>query len=146
MTCGPSLTGPVLQRDACGARIDGSSSIMVLPAPLVPLSEVALMDEAAVALGQNLGVLMENAGAVLAKEAQRMAGEGTVLVACGPSNNGGDGYVCARLLALAGRKVQVWAVAPPRSELCIEQARRLPPAVGILAGAPGGRPGPAVRA
>ena len=130
-----------MARDACGEASTGpASTSMTLPAPLVPLSEVALMDEAAVALGQNLGLLMENAGALLAKEAQRMAGEGTVLIACGPSNNGGDGYVCARLLALAGRKVQVWPVVPARSELCIEQSRRLPPSIELVSGPPTARP------
>ena len=59
-----------------------ASLAMTLPAPLVPLSEVALIDEAAVALGQNLGLLMENAGAVLAKEAQRIAGEGPRRACC----------------------------------------------------------------
>jgi hydroxyethylthiazole kinase-like uncharacterized protein yjeF len=113
---------------------------MALPAPLVPLSEVALIDEAAILLGQDLGQLMENAGAALAREAQRLAPDGTVLVACGPSNNGGDGYVCARLLAAAGRQVQVWPVVPPRSDLCQEQARRLPATVAMLERIPGERP------
>ena len=91
---------------------------MSLPAPVVPLSEVALIDEAAVALGQDLTQLMENAGAALAREAERMVPVGPVLIACGPNNNGGDGYVCARLLAEAGRVVSVWPIVPPKSLLC----------------------------
>ena len=113
---------------------------MPLPAPLVPLLEGTLIDEAAVALGQDLGVLMERAGAALAREAAAMAGEGTILVACGPSNNGGDGYVCARLLAAAGRHVQVWPVLKPKSALCIAQAEQLPASVDILARPPAKAP------
>jgi NAD(P)H-hydrate epimerase len=108
---------------------------MVLPQPLVPCAETTLIDEAAVALGQDLGQLMENAGTALAHEAARLAPTGTILVACGPGNNGGDGYVCARLLASIGRKVAVWAVTEPRSALCRKQAEALPPEV-IRIGAP----------
>ncbi len=101
----------------------------MLPAPLHPLSETALIDEAAVALGQDLGQLMANAGAALAREALRLAPEGDVLVACGAGNNGGDGYVCARLLAEAGRRVLVWPVLKPASPLCEKAAAALPATV-----------------
>ncbi|MCK6489850.1 MAG: bifunctional ADP-dependent NAD(P)H-hydrate dehydratase/NAD(P)H-hydrate epimerase, partial [Planctomycetes bacterium] len=80
---------------------------------MLPLDETALIDEAAVALGADLGALMESAGAAVARAAQRLAPAGTILVACGGGHNGGDGWVCARLLAEAGRSVQVWPVAPP---------------------------------
>jgi NAD(P)H-hydrate epimerase len=105
---------------------------MALPAPVVPLSEVAVIDEAAVALGQDLAQLMENAGAALAREAERLVPGGTVLVVCGPNNNGGDGYVCARLMAEAGRQVLLWPVVPPKSSLCQEQASRLPSTVTLI--------------
>ncbi len=113
---------------------------MVLPAPLVPLNESALIDEAAVALGQDLGVLMERAGEALMREASRMAPTGRILVVCGPGNNGGDGYVCARLLAEAGREISVWAVIAPRSPLCERQAKRLPDTVTRLTGVPSETP------
>ena len=102
---------------------------MALPPPVVPLNESALIDEAAVTLGQDLTVLMERAGEVLAREAMRMAPQGRILLACGPGNNGGDGYVCARVLAEAGREVLVWAILAPRSPLCEQQAKRLPASV-----------------
>ena len=105
---------------------------MALPPTLVPLDEIALIDEAAVALGQDLGHLMEQAGNAIAREATRLAPDGGILIACGPGNNGGDGYVAARLLAAAGRQVQVWQVCQPVSPLCVQAATTLPMSVEIL--------------
>src|SRR6266700_7386896 len=55
--------------------------------------------------------LMENAGIVVARVVTQFAGgdvEGkSVLVLCGRGSNGGDGAVAARLLALAGARVDV---------------------------------------
>ncbi len=101
----------------------------MLPTPVCPLSETALIDEAAQALGQDLGDLMERAGQAIAREAERLAPRGTILVACGSGNNGGDGYVAARLLAEAGRRVIVWPVLKPASTLGDREARRLPESV-----------------
>jgi ADP-dependent NAD(P)H-hydrate dehydratase / NAD(P)H-hydrate epimerase len=109
---------------------------MTLPAPIVPMSEVAIIDEAAIELGQDLSQLMESAGAVLAREAERLVPGGAVLIVCGSHNNGGDGYVCARLLAEGGRQVYLWPVQPPHSRLCLEQAQRLPPSVLMVDGIP----------
>ena len=57
--------------------------------------------------------LMERAGAGLADLVTEMAPSGPVVVVCGGGNNGGDGYVAARLLAEAGREVRVAAVSDP---------------------------------
>lgn len=66
--------------------------------------------------------LMQRAGeaawrALLARwpEAQR------IVVVSGPGDNGGDGYVLARLAQASGRRVEVLVVVPPRSPL----ARRM---------------------
>ncbi len=61
------------------------------------------------------GSLMDNAGAAVAAKVSRLAGQGsgsTIAVLCGPGNNGGDGYVAARLLAGAGFRVVVGALVP----------------------------------
>ena len=51
--------------------------------------------------------LMENAGRAVARAAVRDFGAARTLVLCGPGNNGGDGYVAARLLAGRGWPVMV---------------------------------------
>jgi len=109
---------------------------MSLPPPIVPCDEVALIDAAAESLGCAVADLMERAGAALALEARRLAGDGLVLVACGPGNNGGDGWVCARVLAEAGHPVAVWSVSDPASPLCRDQAERCPSQVPRVSAPP----------
>jgi NAD(P)H-hydrate epimerase len=55
--------------------------------------------------------LMERAGRGLADVVGEVASDGPVAVVCGKGNNGGDGYVAARLLRDEGRDVRVLAVA-----------------------------------
>lgn len=60
------------------------------------------------------GTLMQRAGNVAATWiARRFAPARRALVVCGPGNNGGDGYVCARSLKALGREVMCVALAPP---------------------------------
>jgi NAD(P)H-hydrate epimerase len=54
--------------------------------------------------------LMERAGHGLAELVRATAPDGLVVVVCGPGNNGGDGFVAARLLAEWGREVRVLLV------------------------------------
>lgn len=51
--------------------------------------------------------LMERAGAAVASAARRMWRGGPIIVLAGPGNNGGDGFVAARLLRNAGYRVTV---------------------------------------
>jgi ADP-dependent NAD(P)H-hydrate dehydratase / NAD(P)H-hydrate epimerase len=68
-------------------------------------------------------VLMESAGravaAAVAREHGPRLGAG-VLVACGPGNNGGDGYVAARALAALGVSVTAVALPGDPSPDCLE--------------------------
>jgi NAD(P)H-hydrate epimerase len=65
-------------------------------------------------LGIDSLVLMERAGAAaFAQLQQRWPLARRLLVCCGPGNNGGDGYVLARLAHQADYDVQVLALVPP---------------------------------
>lgn len=70
-------------------------------------------EEAAVARGTTLPELMDRAGSAVAVEADSVAPEGRVAVVVGGGNNGGDGWVAARVLAEAGRDVVVLSLAKP---------------------------------
>lgn len=56
-------------------------------------------------------VLMNNAGAAVYREIER----GPVGIVCGKGNNGGDGFVVARLALLAGHETRVVLIADPKS-------------------------------
>lgn len=69
--------------------------------------------------------LMRNAGSAIAAELLRRYPDAPSFdVLSGPGNNGGDGYVVARLLAEAGTGVRLFAYGTPRSGSDAELAAR----------------------
>ena len=62
--------------------------------------------------------LMERAGKALADEAEKLCPSGAILCLCGGGNNGGDGFVCARILKERGRTVSVLFYAEKTSTDC----------------------------
>jgi ADP-dependent NAD(P)H-hydrate dehydratase / NAD(P)H-hydrate epimerase len=88
-------------------RLRGRSSL------LTP-EQMGRADQAAARHGRPGPELMEAAGRAVARAIQRRISRCRVLVLAGPGNNGGDGYIAARLLARDGWPVRLAALGPPR--------------------------------
>ena len=84
--------------------------------PILTADATRAAETAAIAGGTSVETLMERAGEALAEAVWHYAGNRPVLVACGPGNNGGDGYVAARHLRRRGVAVRVAALGDPASE------------------------------
>ena len=100
--------------------------------------EMQRLEMAAVAAGVPLAQLMENAGRALAQEVlcrcRPVKGKRAVVL-CGRGNNGGDGFVCARVLAQQGMEcVVILAQGTPRTDLAGEAFAALPEGVRVLSG------------
>jgi hydroxyethylthiazole kinase-like uncharacterized protein yjeF len=98
---------------------------MYFPSELLTPNEMGEADRAAPGLGTPSLTLMENAGRAVARAIRQRIPPARTLILCGPGNNGGDGYVVARLLAQDGWPVSVAALAEPRagSDAAIMAAR-----------------------
>lgn len=77
------------------------------PLAILSADEMRAAERTAIAGGVASASLMETAGKHVADIARRAWSKRPVAVVCGPGNNGGDGYVAARLLAEAGWPVTV---------------------------------------
>jgi len=79
-------------------------------------AEMRAAEEAVIATGVSVDTLMDRAGTRIAHAVRRLAGANAILILCGPGNNGGDGYVAARVLADLGATVRVAALSEPRND------------------------------
>lgn len=81
---------------------------------LLSTDQMRRADGIAIAAGTAGIALMERAGSAVAEATLRRVGKGArVAIACGPGNNGGDGFVAARLLHAHGVTVQVALLGSP---------------------------------
>jgi len=83
---------------------------------LLTPEEMGEADRLTIAAGLHDGyALMRNAGASIARAIlERFPEAGRIAILCGPGNNGGDGYVVAKLLAEAGLTVTCFRGHAPR--------------------------------
>ncbi|WAT18512.1 NAD(P)H-hydrate dehydratase [Aurantiacibacter sp. MUD11] len=93
------------------------------PHQILTAAQMQEAEQALIAAGDSVETLMERAGAGAADWVWRMAAGRPVTVLCGPGNNGGDGYVIARVLSERGLKVQVVAPLEPSTDAA-KTARR----------------------
>ena len=95
-------------------RIDGQ--------PILTAAQMKAAEQRAAPTPDAMYAMMERAGAGVAEAVRRLAAGADVLVLCGPGNNGGDGYVAARVLREQGHLVRVAALTPPRTALARKAA------------------------
>lgn len=84
--------------------------------PILTAAQMRAAEQAIFATGVSDYALMEQAGAAAAELIWRAGGKRDLLVLCGPGNNGGDGFVIARLLRARGVPVRVAALGESRTE------------------------------
>lgn len=92
--------------------------------PVLSVAAMRAAEDRAIAAGASVESLMERAGAGVAEAVHRLAAGAPVLVLCGPGNNGGDGYVAARMLRANGVAVRVAAFGEPGTDPAVAARRR----------------------
>ncbi len=78
--------------------------------PVLTVSEMYEADNLAIKSGVSGVQLMASAGEAVAKAVGDVIAAGKVLVLCGPGNNGGDGFVAARVLEKKGFKITLFSL------------------------------------
>src|SRR5690606_35843959 len=111
-------SGPYLSRGPLFALAQRSDrhGCRYMTHELLRPAEMAEADRLTIEAGPFDGIgLMRRAGAgVAAVVLKRYPAVSPVHVLCGPGNNGGDGYVAAKLLHEAGVEVLVWMLGAPK--------------------------------
>ena len=87
--------------------------------PILTAAQMRAAEARAIADGASVESLMERAGAGVAEAVRRVAAGSPVLVLCGPGNNGGDGYVAARMLKANGVDARIAASTSPKTAAAI---------------------------
>jgi len=89
-----------------------------VPAPdqILTVAQMRSAEQALIDGGESVASLMERAGRGAADYVRRVAAGRRVTVLCGPGNNGGDGYVIARVLREIAVPVRVVAPLEPGTE------------------------------
>lgn len=80
---------------------------------IISVEEMRAIDEACAAAGISTRALMENAGRAVAEAIVQRFSQRPTSVLCGPGNNGGDGWVAARVLRAMGWPVWVETLTSP---------------------------------
>lgn len=112
----------------------GADATRPLPREIYTAADVRRLDEALIASGIAAGELMARAGAAAWQFAQvRWPTARRIAVVCGGGNNGGDGWVIARLALASGCEVEVHSLVP------VGQLRGLPAHMAQAYLAAGGR-------
>ena len=107
-----------------------------MPREIMTVAEMTAADRAAVALGVPISTLMERAGLAVAEAVRTRFSHRSVVIWCGPGDNGGDGYVAARLLRRKGWSVRVEVSAPPATDAARRAAARWKGETGPLSPEP----------
>lgn len=102
--------------------------------PVLTAAETRSAEQAVMAAGVSVDTLMERAGLALARAVWRFGGGRSTLILCGPGNNGGDGYVAARLLQSWGVSVRLAALLPPATDVAKRAAAQWDGKVEDIAG------------
>ena len=92
---------------------------------MMPFRDTGVLDRNSEALGVPPSELMANAGRAVAEFVLGEFSPKKVLIACGPGNNGGDGFVAARHIDESGVSVSIIAPREPSTDLAIVAAERV---------------------